>query len=217
MEILNFSLFSLFYAISFANILSPGAGAVLAITTGLESGRKERLICCLGLAAGIGSLMTVSVSGLGVVLAGSPTLFTILRMIGCTYLVWLGVRAWRAPAVSRVGPAGEKTNATSGTKLFLQAMMLQITNPQPLVFFVSILPQFFDPKLPYIPQAVVMTIVYTLTVFLVMYGYAFAAGRAKAFFRSPQAALILRRSCGSVFFVIAGIVAWTVAKGFTGA
>ena len=217
MGILNLSLFSLFYAISFANILSPGAGAVLAITTGLESGRKERFICALGLATGIGFLMQLSVSGLGVVLAGSPTIFTILRRIGCTYLVWLGARAWRAPAVSLVGPAGKEVNATSLPKLFLQAFMLQVTNPQPLVFFVSILPQFFDPKLAYVPQAVVMTFIYTLTVFLVMYGYAIAAGRAKAFFRSPQAALILRRSCGSVFFVIAGIVAWTVAKGFAGA
>ncbi|CDE51698.1 translocator protein LysE family [Sutterella sp. CAG:351] len=208
---LNLSLFSMFIVISLANIFAPGAGVVYAITTGIQGGLKGNFWCRIGLAVGILVLMTASVSGLGVIVANSPTIFTVLRFIGIAYLIYLGIKAWRAPATSLI--ADGAIPAHNGRRQFAEAFMLQITNPQPLVFFISLLPQFIDQKLAYIPQVVIMTVVYSFLVFAVMTIYTFAVARARTFFKSPQASLILRRTSAVFFFIIAALVIVTMIRG----
>ena len=208
---LNLSLFSMFIVISLANIFAPGAGVVYAITTGIQGGLKGNFWCRIGLAVGILVLMTASVSGLGVIVANSPTIFTVLRFIGIAYLIYLGTKAWRAPATSLI--ADGAIPAHNGRRQFAEAFMLQITNPQPLVFFISLLPQFIDQKLAYIPQVVIMTVVYSFLVFAVMTIYTFAVARARTFFKSPQASLILRRTSAVFFFIIAALVIVTMIRG----
>ena len=208
---LNLSLFSMFIVISLANIFAPGAGVVYAITTGIQGGLRGNFWCRVGLAVGILVLMTASVSGLGVIAANSPTIFTVLRFIGIAYLIYLGIKAWRAPATSLI--ADGAIPAHNGRRQFAEAFMLQITNPQPLVFFISLLPQFIDQKLAYIPQVVIMTIVYSFLVFAVMTIYTFAVARARTFFKSPQASLILRRTSAVFFFIIAALVIVTMIRG----
>lgn len=208
---LNLSLFSMFIVISLANIFAPGAGVVYAITTGIQGGLKGNFWCRIGLAVGILVLMTTSVSGLGVIVANSPTIFTVLRFIGIAYLIYLGIKAWRAPATSLI--ADGAIPAHNGRRQFAEAFMLQITNPQPLVFFISLLPQFIDQKLAYIPQVVIMTVVYSFLVFAVMTIYTFAVARARTFFKSPQASLILRRTSAVFFFIIAALVIVTMIRG----
>lgn len=208
---LNLSLFSMFIVISLANIFAPGAGVVYAITTGIQGGLRGNFWCRVGLAVGILVLMAASVSGLGVIVANSPTIFTVLRFIGIAYLIYLGIKAWRAPATSLI--ADGAIPAHNGRRQFAEAFMLQITNPQPLVFFISLLPQFIDQKLAYIPQVVIMTIVYSFLVFAVMTIYTFAVARARTFFKSPQASLILRRTSAVFFFIIAALVIVTMIRG----
>ena len=208
---LNLSLFSMFIVISLANIFAPGAGVVYALTTGIQGGLKGNFWCRIGLAVGILVLMTASVSGLGVIVANSPTIFTVLRFIGIAYLIYLGIKAWRAPATSLI--ADGAIPAHNGRRQFAEAFMLQITNPQPLVFFISLLPQFIDQKLAYIPQVVIMTVVYSFLVFAVMTIYTFAVARARTFFKSPQASLILRRTSAVFFFIIAALVIVTMIRG----
>lgn len=208
---LNLSLFSMFIVISLANIFAPGAGVVYAITTGIQGGLRGNFWCRVGLAVGILVLMTASVSGLGVIVANSPTIFTVLRFIGIAYLIYLGIKAWRAPTTSLI--ADGAIPAHNGRRQFAEAFMLQITNPQPLVFFISLLPQFIDQKLAYIPQVVIMTIVYSFLVFAVMTIYTFAVARARTFFKSPQASLILRRTSAVFFFIIAALVIVTMIRG----
>ncbi len=208
---LHLSLFSMFIVISLANIFAPGAGVVYAITTGIQGGLRGNFWCRVGLAVGILVLMTASVSGLGVIVANSPTIFTVLRFIGIVYLIYLGIKAWRAPATSLI--ADGAIPAHNGRRQFAEAFMLQITNPQPLVFFISLLPQFIDQKLAYIPQVVIMTIVYSFLVFAVMTIYTFAVARARTFFKSPQASLILRRTSAVFFFIIAALVIVTMIRG----
>ena len=208
---LNLSLFSMFIVISLANIFAPGAGVVYAITTGIQGGLRGNFWCRVGLAVGILVLMTASVSGLGVIVANSPTIFTVLRFIGIAYLIYLGIKAWSAPATSLI--ADGAIPAHNGRRQFAEAFMLQITNPQPLVFFISLLPQFIDQKLAYIPQVVIMTIVYSFLVFAVMTIYTFAVARARTFFKSPQASLILRRTSAVFFFIIAALVIVTMIRG----
>ena len=119
---LNLSLFSMFIVISLANIFAPGAGVVYAITTGIQGGLRGNFWCRVGLAVGILVLMTASVSGLGVIVANSPTIFTVLRFIGIAYLIYLGIKAWRAPATSLI--ADGAIPAHNGRRQFAEASCL---------------------------------------------------------------------------------------------
>lgn len=209
--LLSVPLFTLFLLTSFANILSPGAGAVMAVTTAIEGGVSGSNACRLGLAAGIATVMSASVAGLGVIVSGHPAVYDALRIAGACYLVYLGVRAWRAPAAPIAGE-GSAARGSAGLRQFAEGYWLQVSNPQPLVFSVSILPQFIDPSLAYAPQAVIMTAVYAVMVFVIMTGYSWAASEAASFFKSPRASLWLRRSSASVFFLIAAVIAWTLLR-----
>lgn len=204
-------LFSLFLITAFANILSPGAGVVMAISTAIERGLKGNLACRLGLAAGIAVVFSASASGLGLIVSTHPAVYSALRIAGILYLIYLGVRAWRAPAVSLVAADGSP-RLQGGLRQFLEGFWLQASNPQAIVFAVSLFPQFVDSARPYAPQAALMVVIYTLMVFLVMTGYSWAAGKAASFFKSAAAAQLLKRCAGSVFFIIAAIVAWTLIQ-----
>lgn len=208
---MNSSLFLLFLFASAANIISPGAAVVMTVSTTIESGFAASLPCRLGLAIGIAAIMGLSASGLGLVVSTHPAVYAALRLLGICYLVYLGVRAWRAPAMSLVA-AGSAAGATQKGRQFLEAFWLQLSNPQAIIFSVSILPQFIDGALPYAPQASVMTAVYALMVFLVMTAYGWAAGKASVFFKSAGAARLLKRTAGCIFFLLAAIVAWTMIR-----
>lgn len=205
------SLFPLFLLAAAANIFSPGAAVVMAVSTTIESGFRESFPCRLGLALGIAAIMGLSASGLGLIVSTHPAVYTALRLLGVCYLVYLGVRAWRAPAVALVA-SGCSTSSRQKGRQFLEAFWLQVSNPQAIIFSVSILPQFIDSNLPYAPQASFMTAVYALMVFLVMTLYSWMAGKASVFFKSAGAARLLKRSAGVVFFLLAGIVLWTMLR-----
>src|SRR5689334_22740796 len=82
---------------SLALLLIPGPTILLVIGQSLGAGRRNALPLVAGVAAGDLTAMTLSLAGLGAVLAASALLFTMLKWAGAAYLVWLGIRLWRAP------------------------------------------------------------------------------------------------------------------------
>ena len=93
------SLFSLFLITSLANILSPGMGVIFAIVLSLQQGWHKTVFFSLGQAIGISILFTAAMSGMGVVLANSPTLFNVIKIAGAFFILYLGWRSWHKPAM----------------------------------------------------------------------------------------------------------------------
>lgn len=212
-------LFTLFLVTSLANILTPGLGVVMIVTFAAAWGWRRTLWGCAGTAVGIAILFAVAMSGVGVVLATSPLLFAAVKLAGAGFLVWLGFKTLRrkAPAVIDPDKAREaREPAETRFSLFWKCVVLQLTNPQPVVFAVSVLPQFVDAKLPYVPQAVLLTSTYALLAFVCMVGYALLAGRARDFLLRGRGPLLMYRASGTVFLLIALIVAGTTIAGLTG-
>ena len=88
-----------FFAASWAISISPGAGAVAAMSAGLNHGFKRGYITTLGLVLGIWTQIAVVGVGLGAVVAASSTAFLAVKWAGVAYLVWLGIQVWRAPPI----------------------------------------------------------------------------------------------------------------------
>src|SRR5687768_6113217 len=91
-----------FFVASWAISISPGAGAVAAMSAGLNHGFKRGYFMTLGLVLGIWTQVLVVGLGLGALIATSSVAFAIVKWLGVAYLVWLGIKQWRAPAVPLV-------------------------------------------------------------------------------------------------------------------
>jgi threonine/homoserine/homoserine lactone efflux protein len=134
----------------------PGPTILLVVSYALGHGRKTAFATVTGVALGDFTAMTASLFGLGAVLAASAALFTVLKWIGGAYLIWLGIKLWRAPIVE--GPMADNDNLPEekSLKIFLHAYVVTALNPKSIIFFVAFVPQFLNPALPFFGQMLVM-------------------------------------------------------------
>ena len=127
-------LFTLFLVTSFANIATPGIGAVMAVNLGLSLGWQKAIPGCLGIAIGIAFLFVIALSGTGAVLATHPAAFSVIQLIGAAFLVYLGVRSiLKKPShASLIGRSDDQTE--SGFSQFIKCAAISAANPQPIIF-----------------------------------------------------------------------------------
>jgi threonine/homoserine/homoserine lactone efflux protein len=126
--------------------LTPGPSGLLSLTHGACFGFRSTIYTVLGGAAGFIVLIASSLAGLGALLAASERAFTVGKWIGAAYLVYLGVRMWRAPGpVVAVGRGAGATLGARPLRMFNQGFLVAASNPKGLIFFAAFLPQFMVP------------------------------------------------------------------------
>lgn len=196
--------------------LSPGPGAVLAMSHGLSWGVRAASVTILGLQAGLALILLVAGVGVGAVLLASSTAFTVVKVLGAAYLLWLGLHQWRAPvALAGAGGADEVAQAPpervaplSARQRFLRGLLTNATNPKGIVFMVAVLPQFIDPARALAPQLLVL-LVTTITVdLIVMHGYALLAASLRGWLRSARAQRTQNRIAGAVLMAMGASLAF---------
>jgi threonine/homoserine/homoserine lactone efflux protein len=122
--------------------LAPGPDNLFVLMVSASQGRRAGILVVLGLCSGL-VVHTVAVSlGLAVVFAASAVAFTALKYAGAAYLAWLAWQAWRAPAAAHV--QGRRA-ATPAHELYLRGVVMNLTNPKVVLFFLAFLPQFVRP------------------------------------------------------------------------
>src|SRR5690349_22341716 len=124
-----------FFIASAILVAIPGPTVLLVVSYALGHGRRYALATTAGVALGDLTSMTASMLGLGVILAASATLFTALKWVGAAYLIYLGIKLWRAP-VSAGGDA-PSTGGTRPSRIFAHAYAVTALNPKSIVFFVA--------------------------------------------------------------------------------
>lgn len=142
---------------AFGLSLTPGPNGLLALTHGMRFGVRRTLFTAIGGVLGFMVLIATSMAGMGALLAASETAFTVAKWLGAAYLIFLGVKTWRAP-VPEIGTDTQDTMKRDGTflKLFGQGFFVATSNPKALIFFAAFLPQFMDPAAPWFTQFVIM-------------------------------------------------------------
>ena len=153
--------------------------------------------------------MTVSLLGLGALLATSATVFTILKWAGAAYLVWLGIKLWRSGGTLDAKP---RMDAASSLRMLCHAWLVTALNPKGLTFFIAFLPQFIDPQLPLAPQVGVFGATFLVLAFANAVTYALIASRARTVVLSPQAMGLFNKAGGSLL-IGAGIATVAVRAG----
>ncbi|SLN10591.1 LysE family translocator [Oceanibacterium hippocampi] len=136
--------------------LTPGPNGLLALTHGASFGLRPTVHTVLGGALGFLLLIAASLAGMGALLAASEEAFTVAKWIGAGYLIYLGARLWRAPAISvSDAPGGARPHGRSSARRFNQGFIVAVSNPKGLIFFAAFLPQFMVPGTSFLTQMIV--------------------------------------------------------------
>ncbi|AZP10883.1 LysE family translocator [Undibacterium parvum] len=197
-------LYLLFLAMAAATVLSPGPGVVMTITNALRFGLRGTIGGILGIAFGALFVAATSATSLGVLLATSVLAFTVLKFMGAAYLVYLGVRLWRAPEFKLTG---EPAHEASFRKRFIEGLSLQLSNPKAIFFFLSVFPQFIDPERNYLTQFTTLVITYAFLVVIIHSIYATFSSRAKVWLTSDRGGRAIRRTSGVTLIIFGTILA----------
>jgi homoserine/homoserine lactone efflux protein len=199
-----------YFAACWLIALSPGSGAVLSVSHGLAHGVRGASATIAGLQVGLAGITLVAGVGVGAVLVASATAFTVVKVLGAAYLMWLGWRQWAAPVREGHGLLDE---ATPQPRLpvrqrFLSGLFTNLTNPKGIVFMVAVLPQFIAPDLPLTPQLAVLMATMAVVDTAVMHGYAFAGARLAGLLRGARAQRVQNRVFGGVLMGMGASLLW---------
>ncbi len=197
-----FSTWLAFFAASWAISISPGAGAVAAMSAGLNHGFSRGYFTTFGLVLGIWTQILVVGVGLGALVAASSTAFLVVKWAGVAYLVWLGIAQWRAPAVPLAAQAEGVGNITRRS-MVMRAWLINTVNPKGTVFLLAVVPQFLDLHQPLMTQYLTIAATLAFTDLVVMAGYTALAARVLGALKSESHIRVMNRSFGSLF-VLAG-------------
>jgi homoserine/homoserine lactone efflux protein len=202
---MNLSVWLSFFAASWAISLSPGAGAVAAMSAGLSNGFARGYFMTLGLILGIMTQLVLVGAGLGALIAASSLAFACVKWAGVAYLVYLGVQQWRAPSRPLVQEAGGVR--ASRRELLLRGWGINATNPKGTVFLLAVVPQFLALQEPLTPQYAVIGATLCFTDLVVMAGYTLLAARVLSSLRSPRQLKVVNRTFGTLFIGAGSLLA----------
>jgi len=196
-----------FFAASWAISISPGAGAIAAMSSGLSYGFGRGYYTTLGLVLGIWTQICVVSVGLGALIATSSLAFALVKWAGVAYLVWLGIQQWRAPATPIVAQTDEASRLPHRRTLVVRGWMINSLNPKGTVFLLAVVPQFLDLNAALAPQYGVIAATLGFTDLVVMAGYTALASRVLRMLRSASQIRAMNRVFGTLFVAAGALLA----------
>lgn len=195
-----------FFAACWIISISPGAGAIASMSSGLQYGFWRGYWNAIGLQLALIVQIAVVAAGLGAVLATSALAFTLIKWFGVAYLVYLGIKQWRALPSNMTDDA---TVRPIGKPLALIArgFLVNISNPKALVFMLAILPQFIDTHLPLVPQYAIIMATMVSVDLIVMAGYTGLASKVLRALKTPKQQRRMNRTFAGLFVSAAAFLA----------
>jgi homoserine/homoserine lactone efflux protein len=194
-----------FFGAAIAIAVSPGAGAIQSMATGLAHGVRRGYWSIVGLEIGLMLQLSLVAAGLGAVVTNSILAFNIIKWIGVAYLFYLAVRQWRTATVDLRKQVGR---AMDGGRLSLvvRGFLVNATNPRGLVFFLAVLPQFVVPTAPLLPQYLAIGVTMVAVDLVVMGLYTALSVRLLKWMQTPRKQTVVNRAFSGLFAAAAVIL-----------
>ncbi|MDV5168652.1 LysE family translocator [Photobacterium rosenbergii] len=172
---------------------SPGPSSLLCMTKGVSAGWKVGAYTALGSLTAITSILTLSFTGLGVIIASSELFFNLVKWVGAGYLIYLGVKSFTSNNTQFDKPSPIIAEPSYFASHFISGFIVGASNPKAILFFTALFPQFINPSNGLFFQYVVFAVTFVVLElsWLLFYAYlgskssnwVFASGRAKMFNR----------------------------------
>ena len=177
--------------------ISPGAGAIASMSSGLNYGFKRGYWNAIGLQLALVVQIGIVAAGAGVLLATSPWAFLVIKWFGIGYLLYLAYLQWKAPVQSIEIAVDAKQKSIP--KLIMYGFLVNMSNPKAIVFLLAVLPQFLDLSQPQWPQYLIMGITMITIDLIVMAGYTGLAAKVLRLLKSPKQQKYLNRTFAVLF------------------
>jgi threonine/homoserine/homoserine lactone efflux protein len=206
-NLLTFALVSLVF------VAIPGPSVLFTISRALTLGRRPALLTVVGNSAGVYVHVIAVALGVGAIVERSVAVFTVLKLAGAAYLVYLGVQAVRhRHAVADL--LGAPVGATGNRRVLADGFVVGISNPKSIVFFAAVLPQFASPEAGLVPvQLLVLGLVSICAALVSDSVWAVIAGAARDWFgRSPRRLAAIGGTGGLVMIGLGVRLAFTGRK-----
>ncbi len=191
-------------------IIPPGPTILLVVTQSMAQGIKAAIPLVVGVFFGDLIAMLGSMFGLGLLIATSATLFSVVKFVGALYLVYLGISLWRVP-ISGDETGEVKVKEASPWHLGRQAFLVTVLNPKGIVFFLAFLPQFVNPQNTMVPQLTILGTTFLVIAVVNAGAYAVMAARMSRLFKQPSVRRKFNR-IGGTALVGAGLVTAATQK-----
>ncbi|HFG6799611.1 Homoserine/homoserine lactone efflux protein [Acinetobacter baumannii] len=187
--------------------ISPGAGAIASMSSGLNYGFRHGYWNAIGLQIALLIQIMIVAAGVGVLFATTPLAFQAVKWFGVAYLLYLAYLQWTAP-IKDIEIQREKKDKSVSALLF-NGFLVNISNPKAIVFLLAVLPQFLDLSKPQWIQYLIMAATMVTIDLIVMAGYTGLASKVLRLLRSPKQQKYLNRGF-AVMFSCAALLLSTV-------
>lgn len=194
--------FGLFLASALLLNLTPGQDTLYILGRTLGEGRTAGMAAALGVSAGTAVHSLAAALGVSAIVAASDTAFTLMKLIGACYLVYLGIGLLRGPVALNAVP--ERSASTTPVAAFRQGILTNVANPKVALFFLAFLPQFVDPASPNrLAALLVLGLTFVTTSTLWCLALVAGANHIRGMFTpSSRSAHLLRRAAGVIFVTL---------------
>jgi threonine/homoserine/homoserine lactone efflux protein len=187
-----------------ALIAFPGPSSLLITMHGYRYGLKRSNYTIIANLLGSLVLMVLSALGLGILIATSDNLFSIVKYLGAAYLVYMGVKTWRKSTLPATKNSSNNINGESVSSMFKQGFFTGISNPKDLVFFAALFPVFINSEQPIIGQFLILMLTWLAIDYIIKIIYSLTGKRINKEFSSNSFVTIFNRITGGMF-IVAGL------------
>ena len=190
-----------FALLSFVLIIVPGPNVIFVITRSLMLGRAAGVSTAVGGQIGILAQVTAVAFGIGALVERSVTVFTVIKLAGAGYLVYLGVQGIRHRRSLRTA-LDKATRPKSIGRILRDGIIVGMSNPKSIVFFAAVLPQFADPRAGHVPaQMLLLGAMFMAIAMLCDSTWALAAGTVRSWFAASPRRLELVGGTGGLVMI----------------
>ena len=187
--------FTFFIAIFIFGI-TPGPGVFALLGRAIAFNARSCFPLALGMALSDVLYLVLACYGLATIAENWNNLFTLIRLTGAAYLIYLGWKMWTAPVATSLGNNDNEPHGWLAS--LLQGMLISASNPKVILFYIAFLPTFMDLNALQLTDIAIAAVLTLLALMSGLMLIVFSAERAKQSFRSPQAMKLLNRIAGSI-------------------
>lgn len=196
---MEFDTLLIYLAVSFFYIIGPGPAVFLAMSNGMSYNVNAVVISSLGNITGLFILSSISILGLGTLLLTSASLFLAVKMMGAFYLIFLGIKQFRASRSLTSKQRIDTFRKANNASYFREGLLVAVTNPKPILFFTALFPQFLNIDSAIAPQFFIMTIIFMAISFCSLLSYGLLAKSARHWFSNETKMAWFHKITGGLF------------------
>lgn len=188
----------LFVMMSFVVSGTPGPNMLLVMSSSARYGVRQALATMAGCMTALIAMMCISAAGLGALLQAFPAVFDALRWMGAAYLIYLGIKSWRASVDTGLTDVPLVT-AASAAALFQRGFLVAASNPKAILFAAAFLPQFITPSAARLPQLAILVVSFAVIEGGWYLAYAMGGRRIALHLRQGRTLRLFNRLTGGAF------------------